>query len=373
MTTTYDPPSGASSPLETFVRDYVEGIGGVWDEVEPQVYDLLIPVGEGPSATAGLDREIVRIAFDPEAISEHPGSQLASFGTPLIDRLLGDAVRRGRRGQLYLIGLNLAPHDLTGRARRSITLPPTWSLRVARVRPLHFAQAVFWLQATFVSDRKEREILPIAIDLHSHREVRHLEQLLDHTRLADNPSIYFPEARRSSVAAAYALARERVLRTLAALSNTRAREVSDHIERQLARMQRYYADLRGEQEQQARRAASRQEDLAKQASRRVALEREERLRVAELRQKGALRVELRLLTLLLIHQPKLLLHGVAVSPQEKAATLELVWDPLTETVEAVPCPSCARPTFALEPDRQLRLVCPACSGLPVDKRKSGHR
>src|SRR5665213_1853411 len=30
------------SPLEQFVRDYVEARNGVWDEVEPQVYDLLI-------------------------------------------------------------------------------------------------------------------------------------------------------------------------------------------------------------------------------------------------------------------------------------------------------------------------------------------
>jgi hypothetical protein len=29
------------SPLEGFVRDYADVTGGVWDEIEPQVYDLL--------------------------------------------------------------------------------------------------------------------------------------------------------------------------------------------------------------------------------------------------------------------------------------------------------------------------------------------
>src|SRR5436305_2305752 len=132
------------SPLEEFLRDYVDVTGGVWEEVEPQVYDVLLPAaGTGPEAST-LDRQIVRVAFDPEAIPEHPGAQLASYGTPLVDRLLADAVERGRFARLYLIGLNLAPHDLLGRARRALTLPADTSLREERRRPLHFAQAVFW-------------------------------------------------------------------------------------------------------------------------------------------------------------------------------------------------------------------------------------
>ena len=37
------PDSEHGSPLETFVRDYVETAGGAWDEVEPQVYDVILP------------------------------------------------------------------------------------------------------------------------------------------------------------------------------------------------------------------------------------------------------------------------------------------------------------------------------------------
>ena len=51
-----------ATPLETFVRDYVETAGGVWDEVEPEVYDILLPAAD-PSAAIDLQ---IRIAFDPE-------------------------------------------------------------------------------------------------------------------------------------------------------------------------------------------------------------------------------------------------------------------------------------------------------------------
>ena len=174
-------PARPPSPLEEFLRTYLETVGGVWDEVEPQVYDVLVP-SEGGGG-------VQRITFDPEALPEHPGAQLASFGTPFIDQILTDAVRRGRRGRFYMVGLNLTPHDLAGRVRRALTLAPPLELLVERVRALHFAQVVFWFQAEFVSDQKEQEILAVAVDLHYGREVRHLEQLLDHSRLVSQPAL----------------------------------------------------------------------------------------------------------------------------------------------------------------------------------------
>jgi hypothetical protein len=347
------------SPLEDFIRDYVETIGGVWEEIEPQVYDVLLPSDSDAAALGADARGVLRVAFDPEALPEHPGAQLASFGTPLVDRLLDDAMRRGRFAEFYVIGLNLAPHDLPARVRRALTLGPGLQLRVDRVRPLHFTQAMYFFQATFISDEKEQEILPIGLDLHYGRETRHLEQLLDPARLADEPAQPLAEARRLSLAAGFPLARERVVRTLASMANTRARELGERLSKQIARMSQYYADLREELEEQVRRAKGRDEDPARLTARREALEREEQLRVAELRQKNSLRVQLRLLNLVLVQQPKLLLRS-HVASEKTAAPLELVWDPLVEGLEAPPCPSCGRPGFAFELTRLGQLVCPFC-------------
>jgi hypothetical protein len=354
----------ARSPLEEFVRDYVETTGGAWEEIEPQVYDLLLPFADAEAD----ERQIVRITFDPEALPEHPGSQLASYGTPLIDRLLADALRRGRSARFYLVGLNLAPHDLAGRVRRAVTLNPDLSLRVQRERPLHFPQAVFWFQAEFVSDQKEQEILPVAIDLHYGRQVRHLEQLLDVARLAEMAPLPLPEARHQSTARAHPLARERALRTFTALANARSRELNERLERQIHRMVRYYADLRSELEEQERRARDREDTAEKLNARRLALLREEQMRVTELRQKSTLRIHLRLLNLVVIQQPKLLLH-CQVSADRSSGILELVWDLLTDSLEAAPCGQCERPTLSFALTRQGRVVCPACLPSSTSRKK----
>lgn len=342
------------SPLESFVRDYVSEFGGVWEEVEPQVYDLLLPDSES----------VLRVAFDPEALPEHPGSQLASFGTPLIDRILADAERRGRYAEAYVIGLNLTPHDLPVRLRRGLTLGEGLSLRLDRARAMHFGQGVFWFRATFVSDQKEEEILPVAVDLHYGREVRHLDQLLDPARLVEEPAEYLPEARSMSLAAASVLARQQVLRTLTALANTRRRDVEEHVGKQIERMQRYYADLREEVQELAHRSGA---DKEKLAAREKALEHEEAVRVAELKQKSTMRVQLQMLRVLLVWQPKLLLH-TTLSNDGKQEKLELVWDPLTDSLEAPPCPRCGKPTFALERTRMGLISCPACAARPAPAR-----
>jgi hypothetical protein len=238
---------------------------------------------------------------------------------------------------------------------------------------LHFAQAVYGFQAEFVSDQKEQTLLTVGVDLHYNREVRHLEQLLDETRLAEQPALPLPEARRAGVAAGYAVARDQALRTIAALANVRGRELAERREQQIARMSRYYADLRGELEEQTRRARHPEEAAARAAERRAAIDREEQLRVAELRQKSTLRVHLRLLQLPQVLQPKLLVHALVGPPKQPPARLELVWDPLTEALEAPPCPECGRPTFALERTRLGAVVCPACAAKPPAQAKHRHR
>ena len=133
-------------------------------------------------------------------------------------------------------------------------------------------------------------------------------------------------------------------------------------DRERRRIARYYADLRAEVFEQASRARGKLDaDASKFAARLEGLDREEHVRGAELRQKRTLRVQLRLITLLVVRQSKHLLRSVVQAPGRIAdGRLDLVWDPLIEAIEAVPCPRCGHPKFALALDLQGALTCPSC-------------
>jgi hypothetical protein len=360
---------GGLSPLESFLRDSVEAGGGAWDEVEPQVYDLLMDAETGP---ASKGQSITRVAFDPDALAEHPAAQLVSLGTPLVDRLIAGALERGRLVELHLLGLNLQPHQLAIRIIRSLKLTEGLSLYVHRIRPVDFPQMVFWFEATFISDQREQEIVPAATDLHFGREVRHLDLLLDESRLAETSGVLLPEAAGIGRLTAYRAAREQVLRSVASLANVRARELKERLDKQAGRMTRYYDDLAHELREQARRSRD-AEASEKYNSRGAALARERELRIAELKKKNALRVELRLLITLIVHRPKLEIQATVSRPAAEgkpgdSAAAKLVWDPLTGSLEAHPCALCGLPTFELSL-RQSALVCPACEKLPIARRR----
>src|SRR5262249_8794836 len=148
--------------------------------------------------------------------------------------------------------------------------------------------------------------------------------------------------------------------TLTALANVRARDLAERRERQVARMTRYYADLREELKEQAGRARDAEQAQARRAERLAAIDREEQLRIAELRQKSTLHVHVRLQRVVQVEQPKLLIEARRTGEKVVPQPLEVVWDPLTESPEAPPCPVCRRPTFAFEPTRH-GAACPSCA------------
>src|SRR5215469_8033362 len=161
--------------LQEFVTDYIHTIGGDCEEIEPQVYDILLPDGfagqDARQERASLSslrelaqRGVLRVTYDPEAVPEHPGSQLVSFGTPLVDAILADAVHRGRTATAYFTGLNLQARDLPTKIRRTVKLPENFDWTFENIRFLHYPQAIFWFEATFSSDIKEQEVLPVAFD-----------------------------------------------------------------------------------------------------------------------------------------------------------------------------------------------------------------
>ena len=47
---------------------------------------------------------------------------------------------------------------------------------------------IFLVRSGVFSDQKEQEILPVAVDLHHRRQVRHIDRLLEPTRLSETPT-----------------------------------------------------------------------------------------------------------------------------------------------------------------------------------------
>ncbi len=344
-----------SDPLEQFLIEYVDTIGGLADAVEPQVYDVLLPDAEQP----------VRVAFDPDALPEHPAAQLLTFGSALLDQLLEQAQTRGRVGIAFLDDVHLSPHTLEQRVRRELTLPAALVLHVDRARPFYVTHSLFWFEVTHSGDEIEQSLYPVAIDRYYGREVRYLDALLDGNRFSEIRGWAFPDATALPLAQSYLIAREAVARTARAEAKARQHQMQIRLREQTDRLKRYYADLRAELAERIEKTTARGDETESLRLRQDALNREESLRFEELQRKAQLRVQLELTNLLHVKVPRLLVDArVGVAEGKRIAlrttTLQLTWNPLVERTDAVACPTCRHPAFELRLDRQGELRCAAC-------------
>jgi hypothetical protein len=96
----------ATSPLEEFLLDYMEVAGGVWQAVEPQVYEALLPAAVEHAIGVAASDGVLRFTLDPEALPDYPTAQLMAFGNPLLDRIFEHAQLLGQTAQVYLTGFN---------------------------------------------------------------------------------------------------------------------------------------------------------------------------------------------------------------------------------------------------------------------------
>jgi len=78
-----------------------------------------------------------------------------------------------------------------------------------------------------------------------------------------------------------------------------------------------------------------------------------------LRQKSTLRVQVKPANLMIVQLPKLLMSATITDKNRPVGQLEVVWNPLSEAMEAPACPACGQPTFTLQIYRNS-LGCASC-------------
>ncbi len=349
--------------LESFFLSYVDHVGGVFEPIEPQVYDVMLPAeaNRAIGSRAADDETPARVTFDAEALADNADAQLLVFGNPLLDRVFEHAQIGNQMTRVYLGGFNLQPHGLRALIQRSLSLGDGMSLDVVSQRPLHYTSALWQFQATYISDEKVQETYMIGVDLHYGRPARQLEERLARARASEHPEAAFPDATAIPLPRAYALAREEALRGITVSAHVRLAELQRLLTRETNRIHRYFEDSRDELDARGGRVHT-PDDAARVHAQRAALDREEQAQIGELKHKMTLSVACKLLNVMLVTQPRLRVRVGLSGPKNQSASIDVSWDVAAQRLDAAVCPTCGRSTFALAFNRAGKLGCPACAG-----------
>jgi len=344
--------------LQDLILGYCLQVGGLVEPPAYGIYEVLLP--EKVANRWGIaSHQQFTFPTDGELYSDAGAAgqavTLLHYGHPLVETITEELRLQYTNGIFYINNIRLEKPSLFTVIDKSLAFPNARlfpvSSAVERKRLYHYVR--FNFKASLIADEKRELIFPVWMHLqHGYAvEKDELERLaaLDaksqfHQLNTAGP-LWLPKPAENLLA-------EDVLRPLLERAHLAARELltpnletlhrrlQRYLELDQARLQGYYDDLKKVAERRLVKAkADRRPALEAKIA---AIEAERRAKLADVEQKYRIRVDLELINLAVIAQPKLDLR-VEIKKRSVATQRRVTWDPLRHVIEPLACDVCGLP------------------------------
>ncbi len=350
----------AAAELRRFLLDGLPVVGALAEAPRYGIVDLMLPE---PMAAALDGRTFLHLSLSPEAAAADRTAEYLSYGSPLLDRLLALARDPMASARWYVRGLQHPPKDLRAEAQRQMSFSNAWisAKSGAEAIAYHYA-ALFWFRATILSHERRERLVPVAIDLHSHRPLAPQTLLLASLDTEGDP--FIPTAPfwgaapdlATAVTQAQEQAAGQVEQDLAADLSAAAERSARRLEAAHSRLSSFYDDMAHNLELRIRRADEDKKDGLRAKLEAVAAERGKKL--AEASEQHRVRLVLHLVAAALVARP-MPTTTITVENRYSSATVPIAWDTLSKGLDAPVCEVCQAPGSVLHLCGNGHLVCPA--------------
>lgn len=341
------------SELAGFVLDTIRQAGGIVDSPAYDVYDVLLPEEVARRWQVPVYQSLAFAAETPEA------GTAVGYGHPLVEMLVEEVRAEPACTQVFVNSVRTDKRGLFSLARQALTFPNARLSEIPRrdevVAVHHYAR--FNFKAALTTDEKREQLVSVVMDVQAGFAVRELAQIERLVQLEDKPA---PDSHlpapvrwlpgqaplsRPVLNGLLERATDAAVQELAAPLEVLRRRAARYLELDRARLNEYYDDIARDLKRRLDRAGDAPHD---QPQRRATMEdklaatqaeREDKLSDAEAKYRP--RLELELINLQFIHQPKVHLL-VQIGNRSASVERTVVWDPLLHRVEPLACDVCGR-------------------------------
>ncbi|MBP7960542.1 MAG: hypothetical protein KBG20_02460 [Caldilineaceae bacterium] len=340
--------------LSRFVLDFLEKEGSVVTPPSFGIHEALLP--EDLAASLQID-DFVHLSFDPEQPATPDGPLRLSVNHPLVETMAERVAAQPANATAYINGVRLQKTGLLDLARKQFGFPNARLDGVPKMqeeRELHH-YVQFNFKITTITEEKQESQATVIMDLQSGHAVTDPDQLRLLAVLDPQPAFdTLLSAPPRWTAAGDALAdetlqallprAESVLRAqMAERLDGVATRIQHNLELDLARIEEYYDGLAGDMRRRRTRLAEDETDRIQALDDKLtALDAERRKKLDDVRGRYVLRVEIELINVLIMVQPKVTLPATIGN---RTATIQrtVVWDPLFHHLEPLVCDVCGQP------------------------------
>ena len=339
--------------LADFVLNYCRHAGALVEPSADGVYDVLLP--DDLTAQWRVPT-LQRFAFEEGSFSADVTR--LGYGHPLVEQMAESARSEPLCGRLYVNQVRLDKHGLADLARAALAFPNARLVEAPRQTESramsHYVR--FNFKAALITDEKREQLVSVMMDAqagHAVKELARIEEIAPleaepaFKNLSPAPMRWSKEAKPLSRTALDELlerATRAALDELAPAIESLQRHAARYLDLDRARLEEYYDQIERDLQHRAERAA---EDKRAAAESKLAAARFERqAKLADVEAKYKLRVELALVNLLVVEQPKVM-RVVQIENRTTTVTRTVVWDPLLHRIEPLVCDACGQPSTRL--------------------------
>jgi hypothetical protein len=347
--------------LKDLIVGYCRQTGGLVEGPTYGVYEVLLP--DDVAARLQIDPhqkfvfssrdEIAPIKGQPKN-GESPLT-LLHYGHPLVDTVVEDLRRQMPNGLFFINNVRLEKPGLYAVIEKTLQFPNArlFPVKGAMERRRLFHIVRFNFKASLIADEKRELILPVWMHLQGGYAIKgdeierlaaldidnsfsHLDSAEPHWLTNPPPQLVSEEVFRPLLERARLAAQHELGDTLKSLQARLQR----FLELDVARLQQYYGELKKDVQKRLQKADGARRPALE--AKLTAIENEHRSKLEDVAQKYHLRVELEMLNLAVIAQPKIDLL-IEIKKRTAATRRLVVWDGLRHIVEPLECDVCGQP------------------------------
>jgi hypothetical protein len=345
-----------ASDIREFCQKALASHGCLIDSPHYDILHVMVPPALAPQFG---NTEFLALAFTPEVKRSNPDTQLVTYNSPLLGRVIEIAKERGKATRQNATGLNHEPGNLEEKVQRKITVYNS-NLELLSEAAEAITNLVFNFKVSYMTDDKDEEIKTVAVDTRDLRISEKFREELDKVFLEEKCDFpHLPSAPAGPPQKAYEAASNYIVSNITEKVDTYKVLLLKRLLKEKSRINEFYARSQKDAEKRLLRANLTQQEIARMQDRIRAIQLDRKRKVADLTDKYSLRVNIELLSIVSIVQPKIRCD-VRISTHGENLLTSLYWDPLLKEVDEVRCDSCGshRRNFFLT---NGILVCTDCS------------
>jgi len=348
--------SFGNDDLRDFCQQTFTSLGGL---VDTENDDILEVVTTDELANNFNGKSYLKFVFDRTLLSQYPDAEFISYGHPNLDMLINLASQKGLVTRWYLNGLQTTTGYLRDKVAKKVKIYNCKSKYLLDILE-RFSYCLFNFKISYISDDKKEEIKSVLVDRFSAAVNNKLLNTLDILSMGTECEFRgMSEGEIRPLNEVYQAACDYIKNDISPTIENMKNGIVKRLSKEIMRIQNYYLENEIEIKQKLSKELKSNErrQRLKQKLKINAIEKEKK--ILDLEEKYKLKVNIKLLNVALIYQPKIKCKLEIIGDGNRFY-FNVFWNPIFKDIEEPFCMKCKSPSYDMWFTPTFGVICPTC-------------